>query len=275
MKGITYNIPADLIPEYKDRRVIVRSQDPAEIVRKVSARDNVQFVQLLSADVSLEALDIFAKWDCGVPLDITVRNPETEYPLLYNFAKLAGTRPIRVSIAVVPGFIKAVKLALALHFAVKLEVGQPEQRLVEELSEVLDLYLHGSNVSQPVEYFHSVFLLFYRQEETNLWVIQEEDPELFRFIDDEGVEHLSTRFAGLLPERLDSIHVSGSGAVEDLADHCDSCEFSAACGGFFKWPESGYDCHGVKSIFATLRSAAAELRENLCVLTAPQKGGAR
>lgn len=278
MNDITYNIPTNLLSEYKDRQVIVRSYDPAEIVRTLSEAtdlNNVQYVQLLAADVSPAALDIFANWSCGVPLDIAVRNPGSEYPLLYNFAKLAAARPVRVSIAVKPGFKKAVKLALALHFAVRLDVGQPDEALVEELSEVLDFYLHSPNVQEPVEYFHSVFLAFYRDEEMNLRIIQEEDPEYFRFVDDNGAERISPRLGEISPESFAAGRLNENPSGKTSEHDCDSCEFSRVCGVFFKWTDAGYDCRGVKSIFGTLKAAAAELRKDVVDLGARQNGGVR
>ena len=74
-------------------------------------------------------------------------------------------------------------------------MGQPDASLIAEMAEVLDLYLHRSEVSQPVEYFHSTFLsLFNHKESPNLWFVQEEDPEQFRFITNEGVETVTQRF---------------------------------------------------------------------------------
>ena len=119
-------------------------------------------------------------WAAGLPLDVLVRNPAVEYPLLYNFSSLLDKHPLRISISVKNGFVKAIRLALALGFSVKLDVGQPDVSLIAELAEVLDLYLHRADVSQPVEYFHSTFLSFFnRKQSPNLWILQEEDPEDF------------------------------------------------------------------------------------------------
>lgn len=49
---------------------------------------------------------------------------------------------MRVTVPVVPGFSKAVRLTVALQLAVKLEIGQPGRELIPELAEVLGLYLH-------------------------------------------------------------------------------------------------------------------------------------
>lgn len=275
MNSVTYSIPADMVAAYRGRQVIVRSPDPALIVEHLSKEDidNVQYVQLLAVEVEPETLAPLANWGRAVPLDIVIRNPALEFPLLYNFSKLLDKHPIRASIAVKPGFVKAVRLALALKFAVKLEVEQPEPALIEEMTEVLDLYLHRPNVSQPVEYFHSIFLSFYRQEPASLWFVQEEDPEYFRFITDEGVETVSPRFAGVDPKSITGNRAAaGLEARPREGIECDTCEFLDRCGGYFKWPDRDFSCEGVKTIFATLSAAAVELREDLATFAASQKG---
>jgi hypothetical protein len=273
MEPFIYNIPAQMVEAFAGRKIIVRSHDPAELAQHLSPTDlgNVLYAQLLSLNVEVEAL---AHWGESMPLDLTMRNPAEEFPLLYNFSKLQDKHPIRVSIHVKPGFGKAVWLALALNFAVKLEVGQPSPALVEEMAEVLDRYLHRPSVSQPVEYFHSIFLSFYHREPTSLWFIQGEDPEQVRFITDEGVETVSPRFAGV---DLKGKAVALNGAREDAPageqSECDGCEFLDCCGGYFKWPDRQFSCAGVKTLFGTLKGAAEELRCDLDTYRSSQAGG--
>lgn len=276
MNSITYNIPAHLILGYSGRKTIVRSHYPAEIVQHLAGQnlENVQYVQLLTVDLDAEAQTLLSNWAIRVALDLVIRNPETEFPLLYNFSKLIDRHPIRVTIPVKPGFVKAVKLALALHFAVKLDVGQPDEALIEEMSEVLDLYLHRSGVSQPVEFFHSLFVSSYKQDPTSVWIVQEEDPEYFCFVTDDGSETFSKRFAGCDPTNASG----GTTRINDLTDsatphECDTCKFLPTCRGYFKWPDSSFSCNGVKSIFSAIDSAAEELRENVAAASA--QGGDR
>ena len=161
------------------------------------------YAQLASPDVDPDPL---MTWASALPIDVLVQNPAVEYPLLYNFSKLLDKHPVRISIPVKNGFVKAVRLALALGFSVKLEVGQPDASLIAEMAEVLDLYLHRSEVSQPVEYFHSTFLSFFNHKQSsNLWFVQEEDPEQFRFITNEGAETVSPRFGEIDWKDLESI----------------------------------------------------------------------
>ena len=267
MDSVIYNIPVDLVPNYRGRQIVVRILEPSEIVAALpdGDRENLKFIQLLSTDIGAEKLDAFADRGPEVPIDILVSDPVREYPRLYNFSKLLDTHPIRVSISVRSGFGKAVKLAAALNFAVKLVVDQPDDGLVEEMSEVLDMYLHRSSISQPIEYFHSMFLSSYREESASLWMIQEDDPDHFRFVSDEGDETFSLRFAGMDP---------ASENPSNGSPECGSCEFKAKCGGYFKWPNPDYNCSGVKSLFATIDAAAKELRENVASMTAAH-GGSR
>jgi hypothetical protein len=272
MDPVIYNIPAQMVEAYRGRRVIVRSDNPNELAQHLSPADlaNVLYVQLLSLNVEVEAL---TRLRGSVPVDIVMRDPAREFPLLYKFSMLHDKHPVRVSIAVRSGFVKAVKLALALNFTVKLEVGQPDSALVQELAEVLDLYLHRANVMQPVEYFHSIFLSLYHQEPSSLWFIQEEDPAQFRFITDEGEEMVSQRFPGdYLKEKAGAI--AGKQAVARLNEksECDTCEFFAFCGGYFKWPDKGFSCEGVKTLFGTIKGAAAELRDDLNAFRVSQGG---
>jgi len=275
MYPITYNIPVDLFPAHAGRCVIVRVADPSELALKLSDADlgKVQYFQILSPDIEPDNIETLSAWGRDIPVDILIDDPVAQFPQLYNFAKLVDKHPIRASIAVTAGFGKAIKLALALRFAVKLEIGQPAPELIEELNEVLDLYMHGRHVSQPVEFFHSIFLSEYRQEEVSMWMVQEDDPDHFRFVTDDGFEMLSRRFAATGHGQADG----SQGPIDITAGapgepECTSCEFFGSCRGYFKWPESDYDCSGVKSIFRTIADAANELRENVGVLAATQGG---
>jgi len=276
MDSLIYNIPARLADSYNGRRVVVRTHDAAELVTSLSTLnpEDVLYAQLLSLDVDVAPL---TDWQQSVPLDLVMTRPADEFPLLYRFAPLLDKHQIRVSIPVSAGFANAVRLSLALHFSVKLEVGQPDRELIEELEKVLELYLHRATVSQPVEYFHSTFLSFFHQEPASLWLIQEEDPEQIRFVSDDGEESVMKRLSGSYsPRRNGKANGLAANAPAATAEssECDTCEFFDRCGGYFKWPNRDFDCEGVKGLFATLRSAAAELRTDLSRVPAAQ-GAAR
>ena len=175
---MVYNIPATMIEAFRGRDLIVRSHDPAEILQRLLPDDleRMAYLQILGTG---GAIDPLMRWGPSIPVDLVVQNLEADLPLLYRYSPLLAERPVRVSVPVVAGFSKVVKLALSLNFAVKLEVSQPEPALIEELLRVATLYLHQSTVSQPVEFIHSIFLAFYNRTPVTLWAIQEEDPAPF------------------------------------------------------------------------------------------------
>lgn len=270
MDALVYNIPVHLAEAYRGRRVIVRAHEPAQLASCISQLDpnNVHYAQLLSLDAETEPLTTLPP---SLPLDLVMTRPDYEFPHLCRFSQLRDQLQIRVSVPVSTGFSKAVRLALALNFAVKLEVGQPDHDLIEELKEVLDLYLHRSTVAQPVEYFHSTLLSFYHQEASSLWFIQEEDPEQLRFVSDDGREGVTKRLNGLRFNDQDG-GLPGQQPMIKKTVECDDCEFFNRCGGYFKWPNSEFDCEGIKTLFGTMRDAAQELRHDVSRVPVAQRG---
>lgn len=261
--SVAYNIPARMIGAYRNRPVIVRSDQASELVACLAETDlnDLVCVQLLSVDSELDEL---IPWGRSVPVDIVMRQP-AEFPKLYRHSDLLENHPVRVSIPAAPGCYKAVKLAVSLNFAVKLVISQqPDKALIEEMAQVLDLYLHLPNVSQPVEYFHSSFLAFFHGGAANLWSLQEEDPAEIRYITDDGKETISPRLNGFALGADSGAAIAGyQRALLAEKGECDGCEFWDHCGGYFKWPDKHYQCDGVKSLFRTLNEAAAELQREL------------
>jgi hypothetical protein len=264
--SVTYNVPVGMVEAYSGRSLIVRARHPSELIGGISPErlGGLSYVQLLSVGAEVDDL---VQWGVGVPIDVVMRRPLSEFMRLYRYAKLLENHPVRITVPVVAGFGRAVRMALALDFAVKLEMSEPpDADLIEELHEVLDLYLYRPAVSRPVEFFHTLFRAFYRWELATLWGIQEEDPARFRYVTDDGEEVAPRRVP-----RAGAAHVAG--AVPGTADYrrqlmaekgeCAGCSFFAYCGGYFKWPARGYDCAGVKTLFVALGAAAAELRSDV------------
>jgi sulfatase maturation enzyme AslB (radical SAM superfamily) len=262
-KSLVYNIPARLIDAYVGKNVIVRSASPSELVYCFwrAEPNTIRFMQLLSTTEDTEVLENVAQ---AVPVEIVINDPATEFQRLYNYATLLDNHPVRVSLPVVPGFSKAAKLAVSLNYAVKLEMEQPDAELLREVQELLDLYLHRSHVRQPIEFFHSLLLSFYRDEPVTIWQIAEEDPDIVRYINDQGDERISKRFDSIdVPQVLDAfVNRFASYQVAEKRE-CHNCEFFGRCSGYFKWPEPAYSCDGIKQIFRTLRSAADEMKHDL------------
>jgi hypothetical protein len=263
---IVYNIPVSMVERYPGRNLVVRSHDPREIVGVLSGEDpaRVSYVQVLSVQPDLQSLTI---WGHGIPVDLVVQDPDVDLPFLYQCTPLLARHPVRVTVPVVPGFSKVVKLAVSLNFAVKLEVSQPGPLLVEELSRVARSYLHQAAVAQPIEYFHSLFMAFFREEPATLWSIQEEDPSFTRYITDDGRETFSRRFAqNDLNGGVTSFVTRHMNELIAEDGECLSCEFLGSCRGYFKWPDRKYRCDRIKVLFRTLKESAEELRRDLAAL---------
>jgi len=262
-ESLVYNIPIKLIDDYRGRNVIVRSSAPEEIVNCLKRSDptNIRFIQLLSTPDDTSALEGSGQ---HLPIEIVLKDPVAEFVKLYNYPNLLDTHPVRIAIPVLPGFSKAVKLAVSLDFAVKLEMEQPDSFLVEELMTALDFYLHRSVVRQPIEFFQTILLSFYRHEPVSLWAVAEEDSAVVRYITDDGQETISKRFAGAhLEYHLeDFVELFGQQLVSEKRE-CHECEFFNRCGGYFKWPDHNYKCDGIKKLFHTLQSAADEVKQDL------------
>ena len=269
---VVYNIPVHLVPTYRGREVLVRSQDPAALVQALpdGDLDKLVGVQLLSLAADVDAL---ANWGYGVPVDLVLLSPNTDFPLLYRHAKLLDKHPVRVSIPVLPELFKAVKVASALRFTVKLEVGQPDPWAIESLQSVLDFYLHHPSVSQPVEFFHTSLMSLYNRNPVTLWDVQEEDPAYIRYVTDDGRETMARRPIGVRVTGDLGCFVAAF-QQELLAEQgeCCECEFFAYCGGYFKWPRKDYSCSGVKTLFRILQDASAALRHDLDAFTEAGKG---
>ena len=123
--SIVYNIPVTLIEAYRGKNLVVRGHDALVIVHALATHDpeKVQYLQIPGTGGDIDSL---MRWEHAVPVDLVVQNPEVDLPLLYRYSILRAERPVRVSVPVVPGFSKVVKLALPLDFAVKLVLSKPE-----------------------------------------------------------------------------------------------------------------------------------------------------
>lgn len=263
MSELLYNIAFNRLPDNRTEPLIVRASDPAALVATLTAEDPARIVavQLVSLAADSEPLNA---WTPGLPVELVMTDPAAEFPLLYRHTHLLDHHPVRAVIPVQPGFAKAVTVAAALDFAVRLDVGQPDPALIEELAAVLEFYLRQSTVAQPIDYFQGVLLGFYHQEPASLWVVLDEDPDRLRYVADDGTESLYGRLAGVeITVALDSGLGVWIDQVLAAGEECRTCEFRQSCGGYFKWPRQNYDCAGVKQLFGTLRDAADELRHDL------------
>lgn len=278
MKQLVYQIPVSKLAAYRGQDLIVRAGQPSEFASEIGANDldNLVYIQLGALPDNADGLiqwirDLGAE---GLAIDLHLSDPAKNFAHLYRYVELLANHPVRVSIPVATDFEKAVKLAVSLQFAVKLQVGQPTPVLIGPLTRLLDDYLHRSTVAQPVEFFHSLLFGLLRSQPADLWAIQEEDPALVRYVDDQGRERppgeLAESELGADPDAfverwLDGLVAEGT--------ECAECPYARTCRGYFKWPHRGYDCAGVKTIFQALTEAALELGSDLAQV--PSSTGAR
>jgi hypothetical protein len=258
----TYNVPLALIDSHPDRPLIVRAADPAAVVQRISPPHMSRLVALQLLDISAD-LQKLEDWHPGLPVEVVLGDPEGEVMKLYRLCRLQRSHPVRVLIPMVAGFSKAVRVASFLQLPVKLEGAQPDETLIEELSETLDFFLHNKAVLQPIEYFSGLLTTVIHKHPVTLWDIQEEGPSLVRYVDDDGSETLARR--PFMPQDgdLNSFHFELTKRVLSPEAECSSCEFFLNCGGYFKWPNPDYSCEGIKRVLHRLRDAALELHDDL------------
>jgi hypothetical protein len=269
---ITYSIPVSLAETYRGQKTIIRASDPSEIMTKFSdaVPDGLCHIRLLSLDGAVEDLK---GWFPGIPIELVIRDTCRDLPALYRCSPLLATHPLRVSVPLVPGFGAVVKLGTSLNIPVKVEGAQPDKEMFGELLEIARYYLHRTTVTEPIEFFHSLFLAFYHRNQVTLWAIQEEEPLLFRYITGRGNEMNCGRLAeretdhefSVFSRELHDEIASGQG-------ECAGCEFLMNCLGYFKWPRREYRCDGVKALMNTLKEAADELRRNVASFRSRKEG---
>ena len=222
-------------------------------VDDVAAVSRLDRRRLVSIEVPLHLAA--AAWPEGVPLDVVLSEPAREAAHLYDLNPVARQRPVRVTVPGRAGLATAARIAMALQLPVRLLVVQPSPGLLAELHEVLDLYLHGPQTSAPVEFFQSALACALHGDAPPAWMALELDPDWFPRVDDADVHAWPPQRAGFVREHLAQLVSAGS--------ECATCPFREWCQGYFKWPDAGYDCGGVKELLARVGESAVQLARDL------------
>jgi len=265
--------PVQMAEKFPGHRLVARSGDPSSFQELLGADGlkRVEYLQLTNLDADPSPL---MKWDSVLPIELVMREPGREFPRLYAYARLLDRGPVRVSIPAADGIEKAVKLAASLHFSVKIIPGQPEPGQVEHLIHLTDFYLTNPTITQPIEFFHSLFFAMLNNLDTTLWEILEKEPTRFCFVTDDGqmaaneprqipaLEIRSEKAAEIKSGRKENHH-SPSQSVMNRHKTCAVCTYSRWCRGFFKYPSADYSCTAVFPLFEYLFTAAAELKQDL------------
>ena len=195
-------------------------------------------------------------------LDLRLIEP-SQASELYRYAWLIGRLPVRVSIPTTSGVASAVRIAIALGMAVKLAFPPRAAHDWEELDEVLDFYLHGRFVGQPVEPFHSLLQAAFARRREDVWRVQDEDPAYVRFATGQGQPTRPSRFECQGDGPLDNRLVARWRTVAARpGSACCDCRFLRDCGGYFLWPELSTHCN-VPSLWNRVVQAAEQLTDDL------------
>jgi hypothetical protein len=220
----------------------------------------------------------------NVPLDVFIRSPGSQFSDLYNLVDVLAVRDVRVSIPASPGFLRSLKVAVALRLPVRLLPGQPSSEVLIELIEAINFYLRDPMVETPVEFFHSVLASMCGAGDGSLWMILEEDPALFLHREVDGGFKLRGISRSPSPGILDPtapVGLASEAAPKNLSSatfvetwfrrlleqnaECVTCPWQQICQGYFKWPDPAYDCGGVKGLFSAIETVANEMgRELAC-----------
>ena len=197
------------------------------------------------------------EWPTESGLDVVLTDPARDAPILYDIARLRHERPLRVTIECVPGVATAARVAMALQLPVRLRLQQPTEATVAELAAVLDGYLHDPHATAPVEFFHSALARRLHGTPLTLWTALERDPALHRRVADDGGPDPQ---APPHDDRFVAAHLAQ--LVADGAE-CARCRFRELCAGYFKWPDSSYDCAPVVALLGQVDEAANALERDL------------
>jgi hypothetical protein len=200
----------------------------------------------------------------NVPLDVFLAKPGSQFSDLYSLVDVCAVRDVRVSMLASPGFLKALKLALALRLPVRLLPGQPAPEVCAELTEAATFYLRDPMVETPVEFLHSALAFMSGTDTGSLWTILEEDPDIFLRQDPAGRAKLPSASSSLLPAvSLPAFVATRFKQLVEQNTECTTCPWQQICQGYFKWPDPAYDCRGVKQLFSTIKAAADEMGQEL------------
>lgn len=201
-----------------------------------------------------ECWEVAAQSAGGVPIDVVMQSPDADFPRLYQLVGARAVREVRVTIPAKPGLEKAVRLAAALGFPVRILPGQPSAEELGALECVLEFYLRDPMVEAPVDPFHSLLTAMGGGPSKTLWMTLEHDPPSFPHSDPGGSS---------IPPLPEPGHLS---SLVSQGAECIHCPWYGICAGYFKRPEPAYGCAGIKRLFARTQSAANELHEDLVLL---------
>lgn len=230
---------------------VVVTRNALEVCRWLAVESSgLQWIQVENLLDEPEVWATAARKGNDVAIDVIVSNPATQYAAIYRLVDVRNVRPVRVTIPVVKGFLKSLRLAVSIHLPVRLLPGQPGPEVIGELEEALEYYLHDPMVEVPVEFFHSLLALARGAAGPDLWIATEQDPDVFALPD-----WTSPKEVGFVDQHLAQLEATGA--------ECATCPWKMVCRGFFKVPDSEYSCVEIVPILNRIGQAGEEMKMDL------------
>jgi hypothetical protein len=263
-------LPSSLAEKQGEQPFVAIVRNREELFRWLrDPTPGLRWLQVEGMSADADAWTEVAHTDSDIPLDVVLSDPASEFSELYRLVDASAVCDIRVTVPVLPGSAKAVRLAAALRLPVRLLPGQPNAEALDELRAILDIYLHEPTVEAPVEFFHSLLVAACASKDVSLWVILEHDPDTIRHYnadgqidfpatDDPGEGEFTP--SGFVEKRLKSLIAKGG--------ECAACPWQRPCRGYFKWPDPSYSCEGIKGLFSAIETAGIEIRRDMGDLAA-------
>lgn len=260
---LIYNVPEELIALFPDHRMVIRSCDPARLLSAFEhvGPDRVLYLQLLDLEGSP---DMLLASSHVLQLELVATGDLPDVRALEKYSELLNRHTVSFRLGAVPGCAELGKWALRNHFSVALDLGQPTYEVVGELLDVLQFFLHSPDISARVSLFYSLLKSFYSHKSESIWRIQEEHPQEHRYVTEDGQIMLSRR-SGISKDET-NIEAFLDNHKLDLflaSDPCCLCQFFAACEGYFKLPDPGYQCEKIQELFGVIWDAAVALRNDM------------
>jgi hypothetical protein len=258
-------VPSDLVMEQGDRPFVVIVRSREELGQWLSHPPaGLQRLEVNGLLADPDAWEPATQSSSNVPLDVFLASPGLQFSDLYRLVEVCAVRDVRVSMPASPGFLRALKLAVALRLPVRLLPGQPAPEVCAELTEAVTFYLRDPMVETPMEFFHSVMAFMCGGDTGSLWTILEEDPALFLRQDPEGRSRLPRVSGSPSPEvSLPTFVETRFKQLVEQDTECTTCPWRQICQGYFKWPDPSYDCREIKQLFSIIKAAADEVRQEL------------
>lgn len=228
-----YILPVTYASKYNNIILQIRNIDETAKFLNECSNLNIHYFQIVTPAEDWNALPRLIG---EAPVDLVLKNPAEEYPLLYHFSQFPN---LRCSILIKPNFFRAVKVAASLHFPIQLTIGKEDISL-EEMEDVLQFYLTSPSLTEPIEFFHSYLYACYHniKPQTTLWELHEAT-EQYKTVDNKG--NIILRCT---PKAVD----------------CKNCMHFPFCQGYCKQYNS--DCNVMKSIFDKIIVSSQELQKN-------------